>query len=248
MWEQRRLMPRLAACLAAARRHLGFGSDAGIRELTGALLALACDRLAAQPTELEQALPALLEALVPAPDAAAAAAGGAPAELASSLALGAGASLAGRLPSLPARRRLWQEAHDTLLPLAASLLEARQVALARRACQAAAAAATASSSSAAAAASTGAAAPPASVAVTQEELEGIAAACCLLYFYVLEAPAVTVGPAGARLQEVLLRGGLFRSLVLLFLQLGALPAGEALRWVAQRGLAPTAAVRVFPFV
>eukprot|EP00887_Chlorella_sp_A99_P005442 scaffold1.g5442.t1 len=218
LWQQRRLMRRLAACLAAARRHPQFAGSAELQKVAGALVALACDRLTAAPAEVEEGLPLLLDALsTPAGEGGTASAACKTGEIAASLALGVAAALAGRLPTLSARRRLWQEAHEGLLPLAGAALEGAQVALARRARHAAAAAAEAVAA---------AAAPAAAVCVGAQEWEGVAAACRLLYFYVLEAPAVA---AGSRLQDALLKGGAFRPLVLLFLQLGALPEAEALR-------------------
>lgn len=57
--------------------------------------------------------------------------------------------------------------------------------------------------------------------------------CQLVYCYVLQAPpamAAAAPPSGAsRLQEALLRGGLLRSLALLFVQLGGQPGAEPLR-------------------
>jgi hypothetical protein len=145
---------------------------------------------------------------------------------ASRLALSAAAMLARQLSSPPAQRKLWQEAHACLLPLAAQQLESVQAALAKRAKQAGGAGA---GTGAARAANGAAGARPAAPAVlpTEGELYRLMAACQLLYFYVLHAPHAVL--QGSRIQESLLTAGLFRSLVLLFVQLAGLPEAESLR-------------------
>lgn len=221
LWRQRRLVPRLAACLAAARRHPRFAASPELQQLAAALLALGVDRLASQPSELGDLLPVLLQALEADP-AAGPAAGGATAaradpgeDAAAGLALDAAAVLAGRLQALSARRRLWQEAHDALLPLAAALLERRQAALARRARRVPGGGGSADAAVA--------------VAVAVEEWAAVAAAARLLYFYVRDAPPAAAAGQPSRLEQALLSSGALRSLVLLHMQLGGLPGAEALR-------------------
>jgi hypothetical protein len=142
--------------------------------------------------------------------------GGTPDPEASRLALSAAAMLARQLSSPPAQRKLWQEVHTSLLPLAAQQLEGVQTTLAKRAKQGA---------NGAAAARTGPSAP--AVLPSKGELYRLIAACQLLYFYVLHAPHAVL--QGTRLQDALLAGGLYRALVLLFVRLAALPQAESLR-------------------
>ena len=224
-WRQLGLLQRLAGCLAAARAHARWA------ELQGAaqpLLRLATDHLAAAPAELEAGLPTLLDALrIPGGSSgngssgAAALQDAAGAAAAGELALGAAVALAAQVAAPSARRQLWQVVHARLLPVAAQQLEQQQVALARQA--------------RAAAAGTG---------PTPEQLYAVMLPCQLLYFYVLQAPPAMLQPApaaaggksgsggsggGSRLGDALLAAGLLRSLVLLFIQLGASPGAEPLR-------------------
>jgi hypothetical protein len=66
-----------------------------------------------------------------------------------------------------------------------------------------------------------------------QQLHSIALPCQVIYYYILHAPMAALAPAKAgsasRVQESLLRGGLLRSLVLLFIQLGGQPGAEPLR-------------------
>lgn len=225
-WRELRLMQRLADCLAAARRHARF---AELQAVAQPLLQLATDRMVAAPLELEAGLPVLLGALgIPSSsgsatgstttsqlDAAAAAAAG-------ELALAAVVTLAAQVASPSARRRLWQEVHECLLPVAALQLEQQQVQLARQARTAARAA-------------SGAAGGAAGSQPTPRQLYSVMLPCQLLYFYVLQAPpamataAAAAGGSGSRLSDALLQGGLLRSLVLLFVQLGGTSGAEPLR-------------------
>ena len=246
-WRELRLMQRLAACLAAIRRrHPGLPDLDAVAQ---PLLRLAVDRCVAAPAELEAGLPALLDALGATADGsgtssssnasatktlpsqqdgavASAAADAAAAELA----VEAAVALAAQVTAPSARRRLWQETYQRLLPLAAQQLERQQVELARQARLAA-------SKPGAKAGTAGVAQPSA------QQLYSIMLACQLLYFFVLQAPpgfsaATATGGSGggssgsggtSRLQDAFLRGGLLRSLVLLFIQLGAQPGAEPLR-------------------
>lgn len=210
-WRELRLMQRIVGCLAAAARH------ARATELAGAaqpLLRLATDRMVAVPVELDAGLPALLDALGARANGSSGSAtlDAAVASAAAELALSAAVSLAAQLSSPSARRRLWQEVHQRLLPLATQQLEQQQVALAQQARAAGSAAA---------------------VQPTPQQLYSVMMPCQLVYFYVLQAPAGTAAaPAGggaSRLQEALLRGGLLRALVLLFVQLAGQPGSEPLR-------------------
>lgn len=217
-WRQLRLLQRLAGCLAAGRAHARWA------ELQGAaapLLRLATDHLGASPAELEAGLPTLLDALrIPSSGSgggsAAAPQDAAGAAAAGELALGAAVALAAQVASPSARRQLWQAVHARLLPVAAQQLEGQQVALARQARQA-----------------------PAGAGPTPEQLYAVMLPCQLLYFYVLQAPPAMLqaapaaggkaGSGGSRLGDAMLAGGLLRSLVLLFVQLGGAPGAEPLR-------------------
>jgi hypothetical protein len=220
-WRELRLMQRLAGCLAAARRHPQF------LELHGAaqpLLRLATDRIAAQPAELEGGLPSLLDALgVPSSGTSSSVSvsssrqEAAVAAAAAELALVAAVALAAQVTVPSARRRLWQEVHQRLLPVAAQQLEQQQVALARQA------RANLGSTAAAGAAS-------ACLQPSPQQLFTVMLPCQLLYFYVLQAASAGGGGGGHQLQEALLnKGGLLRSVVLLFVQLGDQPGAEPLR-------------------
>lgn len=179
------------------------------RPAAEALCALLHDRMVSAPADVDR-LPAVLDALGVSPHAALDADGAA----AAALGLGTAASLAGQLATVSARRRLWQEAHDVLLPAGARLLEWREAQRARRARRAG-----------------GGGGAPAAARQRAEEEEGEAQAamvvCQLSCHYVLHAPPSAAAPA--KLQEALLRGGLFRSLVLLLRDAGAAPAAEPLR-------------------
>ncbi len=244
-WRELRLMQRVAACLAAVRRHPSLPDMAAVAQ---PLLRLAVDHCVAAPAELEAGLPALLDALgataqgsssgvagakAPANQQNSRAAGAATEAAAAELVIEAAVALAAQVTAPSARRRLWQETHQRLLPLAAQQLEQQQVELAR---QARAAASKAGGAAGGAAGAAGGAQPSA------QQLYSIMLACQLLYFFVLQAPpgfATTTaagssgggagGAGGSRLQEAFLRGGLLRSLVLLFIQLGAQPGAEPLR-------------------
>lgn len=236
-------MQRLAACLAAVRRrHPGLPDLAAVAQ---PLLRLAVDRCVAAPAELEAGLPALLDALgatadgsssssssasatktLPSQQGSAVASAAADAA-AAELAVEAAVALAAQVTASSARRRLWQETYQRLLPLAAQQLERQQVELVRQARLAASKPGTAAGGTAGAA---GAAQP------STRQLYSIMLACQLLYFFVLQAPpgfsTATVAAAGSgtsRLQDAFLRGGLLRSLVLLFIQLGAQKGAEPLR-------------------
>lgn len=235
-WRELRLMQRLAVCLAVLRRHPSLPDQAAVAQ---PLLRLAVDRCVAVPAELEAGLPVLLDALGATADSSSSRCGGTsggrgaasqqgtPADTAAAeLAIEAAVALAAQVSAPSARRRLWQETHQRLLPLAAQQLEQQQVQLAR---QARAAAGKTASTAGGAAGAAGAAQPSA------QQLYSIMLACQLLYFFVLQAPpgfaaaAAAATAAASRLQEAFLRGGLLRSLVLLFIQLGAQPGAEPLR-------------------
>lgn len=217
IWRRLRLMHRLAACLAAVRQHPRFLE---LEEVAQQMLRLATDRIVASPIELEAGLPAMLAALALTSGGSAgstavssAAEHAVAAAAAAELALAATVALAAQLTSPTQRRWLWQEVHQQLLPLAAKQLETLQVALARQA-----------------RGGTGAQAPP---SISREQLYRLALPCQLVYFFVLQAPgaALVAGPGGgaSRVQDAVLRGGLLRSLVLLFVQLAGQPGAEPLR-------------------
>lgn len=222
-WRELRLMQRLAACLAAARRHPRFLELEGVAQ---PLLRLATDRLVAAPVELEAGLPAIMDALgVPGsssstttPTGSSSGRGGAKEDAAAAeLALAAAVALAAQVTAPAARRPLWQEVHQRLLPLAAQQLEQQQIALARQA-------------------RAGGSGGAGQVQPGPQQLYRIALPCQLVYFYVLQAPPAALMPTpgsgsggASRVHEALLRGGLLRSLVLLFVQLGGQPGVEPLR-------------------
>ncbi|GAB4817946.1 hypothetical protein N2152v2_004992 [Parachlorella kessleri] len=221
VWREQSLLQELATCLGLLRRHEAFPRLAqGVGE---PLLQLVVARLGSCPSEaagfgsILDAL-GLSEAQPIAPEAA-------------RLALAASAMLARQLSSPSAQRTLWQQVHSSLLPLAASQLDGLQAALAKRAKQAAtapAATGTAASRRLPVVAAAQPAAVPAAL-LSGSEQYCLMACCEMLYFYVLRAPQSMLQGAGARLEQALLAGGLFRALVLLFVQLAALEEAEALR-------------------
>lgn len=217
-WQDGTLLDACGQCLAALRTHSNFLQ---LLPAAGAVCGLVHDRIQNNPQDLDGGLNAIVKGLdlgestLNSHQQQAVRVSDEGSKAATVLALGIAASLAGRLPQGPSRRKLWAQVRDLWLPAAAAILERCEMERAKRTRRAK----TSGNGH-------GAAAEVSSSGEQAEERHAVAVAACIAAFYVTDAPP---GTMTAQLHDTLLASGIFRSLILSFNHLGKEPELESLR-------------------
>ena len=223
VWKDGSVLAAAEGCLASIRAH---GRFLQLLPAAGAVCSLVHDRLASCPAEYDACMTALISAL----GVSSASFGAARGQLdagdcaATMLLLGTGASLAQRLPSGAARKRLWVHTREVFLPAAAKLLERCEAQRAKRARSGGTA--------------------RAGVVEEEEERHAVATTSVLVEFFLLSAPPAEAR-APAQLKDALVASGVMRSVVLSFAAAGAEPAAEPLRRAVLACCASSAGLRAW---
>jgi len=212
-WQDGVLLSSLETCLLALRQHPSFLE---LLPAAGAVCNVFHDRCLHSGNLVEFA--ACMEALVKGLSLSKSSPAAATAEkekssLAILLGLSTAASLSGRLPQGPSRRKLWTQSDDFWIQVAAGILEQKEAQWRQQKKN--------KGNNTTAADGT-----PPSFKLEEEDAQIIAVSALITEFYILDAPVVA---SIDKIQDVLLSTGLFRGLILAFINCGWILSSESLR-------------------